>query len=324
MSEETRRHVRLVAIVGPTGVGKTAVGIELAGMLAGEIISADSMAIYRGMNIGTAKPTPEEAARARFHMIDIVDPDEPFSVREFARLAIPIIDDCIARGVWPILVGGTGLYVQAVIDGLDIPSAGPDPKLRASLLEFARMKGNEALHARLAAVDPQTARRLHPNDVKRVIRALEVYELSGVPMSRLCEKFKKAPNYPDALIFGLEMNRERLYARLEARIDEQIERGLVEEVRQLLDKGYDESLPSMQALGYKEIARYLRGECDLARAVYLLKRDTRRYAKRQYTWFRRDRRIRWISMDEIDACAAARYVASQVLSVTEDGDHIRQ
>lgn len=301
-----------VVVAGPTAVGKTVVGIELAERLGGEIISADSMAVYRGMDIGTAKPTPEEKARARFHLIDVVEPDEPFTVRDFAVRAIEAVDDCLARGVYPLLVGGSGLYIRAVIDGLDIPEAGPDPELRERFADLAVSESNEALHARLAAVDPETAARLHPNDVKRVIRALEVYEITGEPMSRMHERPKKGPNYPDAELFGLEMDRNRLYARIEARVDEQIRQGLVQEVAGLVEKGHDENLPSMQGLGYKEIIRYLRGEYDLETAVSLLKRDTRRFAKRQYTWFRADKRIGWVSVDNTDAVAAAETIAWQI------------
>jgi len=306
-------RVRLVAIVGPTAVGKTAVAIELAEKLRGEIVSADSMAVYRGMDIGTAKPTPEERRRVKFHLIDVVNPDEPFTVKDFAELATAAIDDCLARRVWPLLVGGTGLYVKAVVDGLDIPSAGPDPEIRARLAEFARQEGNEALHARLATVDPATAARLHPNDVKRVIRALEVYELTGVPISELHRRPKLPPRYPNAALYGLEMDRQRLYARIEARVEEQIRRGLVQEVASLLEKGYDERLPSMQGLGYKEIAGYIRGRYDLETAISLLKRNTRRFAKRQYTWFCADKRIKWIRMDDLSPAEAAQIIAQEVL-----------
>jgi tRNA dimethylallyltransferase len=307
-----KSRVRPVVIAGPTAVGKTAVGIELAERLRGEIISADSMAVYRGMDIGTAKPTPEEKSRARFHLIDVVEPDEPFTVRDFAARAIQVVEDCLARGVYPLLVGGTGLYIRAVIDGLDIPEAGPDPELRERFAELAASEGNEALHERLSAVDPETAARLHPNDVKRVIRALEVYEITGLPMSRMHKRPKKGPNYPDAELFGLEMDRNRLYERIEARVDEQIRQGLVQEVAGLVEKGYNETLPSMQGLGYKEIIRYLRGEYDLETAVSLLKRDTRRFAKRQYTWFRADKRIRWVSVDNTDAVAVAETIVRQI------------
>lgn len=301
--------MRLIVIVGPTAVGKTDVGIELAVRIGGEIISADSMAIYRGMDIATAKPTAEEKARAVFHLIDVVEPDEPFTVKDFAHLAIPVIDKCLENEVFPILVGGTGLYVRSVVDGLDIPDVGPERELRERLADIARREGNEVLHSRLHSVDPETAGRLHPNDVKRVIRALEVFELTGLPMSQLHLREKSGPNYPEAVLYGLEMDRKRLYARIEARVDDQIRRGLVQEVSNLLDKGLDERLPSMQGLGYKEIIGYLRGHHNLETAVDMLERNTRRFAKRQYTWFRADQRISWISMDNIDAVTAAELIA---------------
>jgi tRNA dimethylallyltransferase len=299
MTEKTLDK-RLVAVVGPTASGKTAAAHELAKRAGAEIISADSMAIYRGMDIGTAKPTLEERQEVPYHLVDVVDPDEVFTVADYQDCAVEAIEDIIARGRLPVIAGGTGLYIRAVIDGLNIPASGIDPELRARLKQEADEKGGERLHKRLAEVDPVTAKRLHPNDVKRIIRALEVYEQSGRPMSEIVEETKpKAPRYPGAILYGLTMDREKLYHRIEDRIDEQIERGLVEEVRQLLDSGYDVDLPAMQGLGYKEIAAYLKGESDLNSAIQTLKQSTRRFAKRQYTWFRADKRIRWIDVNDI-------------------------
>ena len=304
--------VRLIVIVGPTAVGKTAVGIELAQRIGGEIISADSMAIYKGMDIGTAKPTPEEKARVPFHLIDVVEPDEPFTVVDFVKEASAVIDRLIAEGKWPILLGGTGFYVRAVVDGLGIPAAGPDPELRARLSRIAEEQGNEALHERLVQVDPDMAAKLHVNDVKRVIRALEVYELSGVPMSELHAQDRHEPRYPDASWFGLTMNRERLYRRIETRVDQQIIDGLVEEVKGLLDKGFKSSLPSMQGIGYKEIAGSLKGEYSLEEAVDILKRSTRRFAKRQFTWFKPDKRIHWIDVEGLSAGQVAEIIEEKI------------
>jgi tRNA dimethylallyltransferase len=256
------------------------------------------MAIYRGMDIGTAKPTPDEQQGVIFHMIDVVDPDEPFTVADFQEQASEIVDKLLAECRLPLIVGGTGLYVKALIDGLNIPGPGPNPAIRERLEKLAEEKGREYLHQELAKVDPVAAEKLHLNDLKRVIRALEVYEQSGAPMSQIVRQTKPAePRYPDVVFFGLTMDRQRLYQRIDERVDRLIRDGLVEEVSHLLDKGYDVDLPSMQGLGYKEIAAYLKGECDQKTAVNILKRDTRRFAKRQYTWFRADKRIQWIDID---------------------------
>lgn len=304
---------RLIAIVGPTASGKTAAAHELAKRVGAEIISADSMAVYRGMDIGTAKPSADEQREVPYHLIDVADPDEQFTVADYQGLAVEAVEDIIQRGRLPIIAGGTGLYIRAVIDGLNIPAAGIDTELRARLKQEAEEKGGERLHERLAEVDPATAERLHPNDVKRIIRALEVYEQSGRPMSEIVEETRpKTPRYPGALIYGLTMDREKLYGRIEARVDELIERGLAEEVRQLLSKGYDVNLPAMQGLGYKEIAGCLKGEYDINYAVLLLKQSTRRFAKRQYTWFRADKRIRWIDVNDITPIDAADIIESEL------------
>lgn len=308
-----RGQSRPVAIVGPTASGKTAISVILAERLGAEIISADSMAIYRGMDIGTAKPTAEERQCATFHMIDVVDPDEPFTVSDFQDQAVSIINDITARGRLPLLVGGTGLYIKAVLDGLNIPGPGPSLELRAKFDQIAAEKGSAYLHEELQRVDPVTAARLHPNDQKRIIRALEVYELSGAPMSEIIERTKPTePRYPDALQFGLTMNRERLYKRIEDRVDALISMGLVEEVRGLLARGFDVNLPSIQGLGYKEIAGYIKGEYDLDVAVDMLKRDTRRFAKRQFTWFRADQRIQWIDIDQFTIAEAADIIEAKI------------
>jgi tRNA dimethylallyltransferase len=307
---------RPVVIVGPTASGKTAAAVELAKRTDAEIISADSMAIYRGMDIGTAKPTAEERRAATFHMIDVVDPDDPFTVSDFQEQAARIVDELIARSRLPLIVGGTGLYVRALIDGLNIPGLGPNPELRQQLEQIAREKGNVYLHRELAKVDPETAGRLHPNDLKRVIRALEVYSQAGAPMSELVERTKRSePRYPDALQFGLTMDRKLLYQRIEDRVDRLITDGLVGEVAGLLDQGYDVDLPAMQGLGYKEIVGYLKGQYDLEFAVELLKRDTRRFAKRQFTWFRADARVQWIDVDNLPVSEVADLLETRLRDV---------
>jgi len=287
----------LIGIVGPTATGKTAVGIELAGRLDGEIVSADSMAVYKGMDIGTAKPTPQEQAEAVFHLVDVVYPDEGFSVAEYKRLAEEAIADVLRRGKQPILVGGTGLYVRAVTGGLNIPAAPPNRELREQLKAEASQFGNEVLLDRLRAVDPETASRLHPNDQKRIIRALEVHALTGLPISHFHRTAGTSEVAYHARMFGLTMSRPALYESIEQRVDQQIRAGLVEEVRALLDKGYSPGLPAMKGLGYKQIAGYLMGEYDLETALELLKRDTRRFAKRQFTWFRAEPEIQWVDVE---------------------------
>jgi tRNA dimethylallyltransferase len=271
------------------------------------------MAVYKGMDIGTAKPTPEEKEFAPFHMIDLVEPDEPFTVVDFQERAVKVVDEVMERGRLPLVVGGTGLYVRAVVDGLNIPGPGPDPEFRARMEKLALEKGNIHLHKELARVDTITAARLHPNDVKRIVRALEVYKQTGHPMSEVVEQTQPAaPRYPDTVMLGLTMDRERLYRRIEARVDDLIRTGLIDEVKGLLDRGYDTDLPAMQGLGYKEIAGYLKGSYDLESAVNQLKRDTRRFAKRQFTWFRADKRIDWIEIDELSPAEVADELESRL------------
>ena len=295
---EGKARANVIAIVGPTAVGKTAAAIELVSRIGGEIISADSMAVYVGMDIGTAKPTAEERTRARFHLIDVADPAEPFSVGEYQRLAQAAIDDVVARNPPAIVVGGSGLYVRAAIDGLDMSIPPRDEELRRKLAEEARIHGKEHVHGRLAEIDPDSARRIHPNNLKRVIRALEIYEATLMPASVVFEMdSRRARSYPEARFFGLMMSRESLYARIEERVDSMIAAGLADEVSALLSRGVDPALPSMQGLGYKEIAGYLAGNYGADEAVALLKKNTRRFAKRQFTWFRADERVTWIDVE---------------------------
>ena len=300
----------LVGIVGPTATGKTATGIELAKRLDGEIVSADSMAVYKGMDIGTAKPTPEERAAAPFHLLDVVNPDEEFSVAEFRGLAECAIADILGRRKLPILVGGTGLYVKAVMGGLNIPAVAPDRQLRGQLKEEAARFGGEYLLERLRAVDPATASRLHPKDLKRIIRALEVYTVVGMPISHFQERAGTTEVAYDVKLFGLTASRPALYKRINRRVDDMIEAGLVEEVRRLLEKGYGPELPSMKGLGYRQIAGYLVGEYDLLTATELLKRDTRRFAKRQFTWFRADPRVHWIDVEGLSAAEVSETIVA--------------
>ena len=305
-------HGTLIGIVGPTAVGKTAVGIHLARMLDGEIISADSMAVYKGMDIGTAKPTPVEQRAVPFHLIDVVRPDEEFSAAVFRRLAEESIEGIMARGKMPIVVGGTGMYVKTLIGGFNIPQVAPDKELRTRLKEEAERLGGEYLLEQLRAVDPATAARLHAKDLKRIIRALEVYQATGKPISHFHETAGTAEVAYQVKLFGLTMSRPALYDRIERRVDGMIEAGLIEEVRRLLDQGYDPGLPAMKGLGYKQIAGYLLGESDLPTAIGLLKQDTRRFAKRQLTWFRADPSIRWLDVEGRTASEVAETIAAML------------
>lgn len=299
----------VIVIVGPTAVGKTAVAVELATSVGGEVVSADSMAVYRDMDVGTAKPTAEEQARAKFHLIDIVDPEALFNVGEFQRLAHSAIDDILRRNPPAILVGGSGLYVRAAIDGLDDTVPASDDEIRRKLTEEAESYGIDHIYAKLVELDPVSAEKIHPNNVKRVIRALEIYYSSGARPSDLYEEGSKRPSrYPDARFFGLTMNRASLYARIEERVDAMIDAGLVEEVRSLMDRVTDPTTTSMQGLGYKEMAMYIRGEIGLNEAVDLLKKNTRRFAKRQYTWFRADSRVEWIDVEGRTAAEVSKQI----------------
>ncbi|NLW07874.1 MAG: tRNA (adenosine(37)-N6)-dimethylallyltransferase MiaA [Clostridia bacterium] len=302
MASENNSHKKAVAaIIGPTATGKSEIALAVAAALKGEIISVDSVQVYRGMDIGTAKLLPQERVGPdgkpiRHHMLDIVDPDQPFSVADYQRMARDIIDTIHRRGNLPLLVGGTGLYYQAVVDPYFFTAMPANSETRQQLVALARKYGNNYLHERLQTVDPEAARRIHPNDRRRLVRALETYILTGRPISTaLLLRRQQEPPYRLAAI-GLTMPRQELYQRIEERVDKMIAQGLVAEVRQLL-KQYDYYLPALQALGYREIGAYLRGETSFEEAVVLLKRNTRRLAKRQLTWFRRDQRIFWLELE---------------------------
>jgi tRNA dimethylallyltransferase len=311
--EKLNPKPNVIAIVGPTAVGKTATGIELALRIGGEIVSADSMAVYKGMDIGTAKPTREERELVHFHLIDVTDPDKPFSAGEYQKLAQAAIDDIINRNPPALIVGGSGLYIKAAVDGLALWIPPRNEELRRKLISQAESLGKESVHGLLAEVDPELAKRIHPNNLKRVIRALEIYHATGIPASVLFgQDADRGPTYPEARFFGLTMRREALYARIEERVDSMIAAGLVDEVASLLERGIDRSLPSMQGLGYKEIAGYLQGEYSLEEAIARLKRNTRQFAKRQLTWFRADKRIRWIDVENRNPSETARLIEQEL------------
>ncbi|MBN1400557.1 MAG: tRNA (adenosine(37)-N6)-dimethylallyltransferase MiaA [Anaerolineae bacterium] len=291
-------EINLLAIVGPTAVGKTALSIYLGQRFGGQVISADSRQIYRYMDIGTAKPTPAERAAVPHHLIDVVDPDEQLTLAHYLHMAQAAIAEVASQGDLPMLVGGTGLYVRALLEGWTVPEVPPDEAFRAHLYAEAERQGHEALHARLAEVDPAAAAHIDARNVRRLIRALEVYEHTGRPISEL--QGKEPPGYR-LLQIGLTMPREQLYQRIDARVERMLIQGVVAEVRGLAERGYDYELPSMSALGYAEIGQYLQGEVSLAEAVALIKRHTRRFVRQQYNWFRlSDPKIRWYSADMLD------------------------
>jgi tRNA dimethylallyltransferase len=289
------RKQPLLVLLGPTAVGKTRLSLDLAKAWQAEIISGDSMQVYKGMDIGTAKIPPSEQEGIPHHLIDIRKPDEPYSAADFQAEAGAAIAAIGGRGKLPFIVGGTGLYIESLCYRYQFADNGSDEAFRMEQEQFAAEQGAEALHLRLAAIDPQAAARLHPNDMRRVIRALEVHHLTGQTFSEQQAGQTKESPYELCLV-GLTMERAELYRRIEQRIDLMMEQGLVDEVRLLLEREMPPHAVAMQGLGYKEIAAYLRGECTLAAAVELLKRDTRRFAKRQLSWFRHMKDIHWIDM----------------------------
>jgi len=288
----------VVVLVGPTAVGKTETALNMALELNCEIISADSMQVYRGMDIGTAKASPAEQHLVRHHLLDIVDPDQRFTVADWVNHAERAVADITARGKLPLITGGTGLYINAFIDGFLFPDQSADEELRRELYQLAKADPEE-LYRQLEAVDPKTAARLHPNDHRRIVRALEVYYASGKPISEMQAKTPAQQNYK-AVMIGLNRRRQHLYQRIEVRVDQMIAAGLVDEVKALL-KQYPNQPTALQAIGYKEIAMVLQDQITLDEAIALIKRETRRYAKRQLSWFRRDPRIRWYDLDETTA-----------------------
>ena len=308
----------LIAVVGPTASGKTALAIALAKELGGEIVSADSMQIYRGMDIATAKPTPEEMAEVPHHLIGFWPPEKPFSVAQYAILAREKIDDILRRGRVPVLCGGTGLYIKAIVDHIQYEEeTGEDAALRERLRRQAQDEGNLAVWRQLQAMDPQTAERIHPNNLGRVIRAIEVMQVSGRSIREQEERSRQAPCPYHVIQIGLRYrNRENLYERIGRRVDAMAEAGLLEEARAVRQQGL--TATAAQAIGYKELYDWMDGMLPLEEALENLKRSTRRYAKRQLTWFGADARIRWI---EPDALQAGETVTEQAMKIIEnDGE----
>ncbi|MBA2870940.1 tRNA dimethylallyltransferase [Anoxybacillus calidus] len=288
---------KLVVIIGPTAVGKTKLSIELAKRLNGEIISGDSMQVYKGMDIGTAKIKPEEMEGIPHHLIDIKEPTESFSVAEFQQMVRPLISEITKRNKLPIIVGGTGLYIQSVIYDYQFSDAPSDDDYRRKLEKFAQERGVVALHEKLKEIDPHSAERIHPNNVRRVIRAMEIFYCTGKTMTEW-QKQQTPDLLYDVALVGLTMEREQLYRRINERVDQMMAEGLLDEVKTLYESGVRDC-QSIQAIGYKEIYEYLDGRISLAEAVEQLKQNSRRYAKRQLTWFRNKMPVQWFDMTDL-------------------------
>lgn len=288
----------VIVIVGPTASGKTRVSVELAKLINGAVISADSMQIYKYMDIGTAKPDTVEMAGIRHYLTDEIYPDEEFSVARYREMALKYIKEIIAEGKHPVITGGTGLYINSLVYNISFSETISDWNLRNELNREAQEKGNRYLYNKLLEIDPEAAKKIHENDLKRVIRAIEVYIHTQKPISSHQQSSRLEPAQYHYIIFGLRMERGQLYERIEKRVDHMFERGLVDEVRKLSQMGYERNITAMQGLGYKEVFAYFRGEATLDEVKYIIKRDTRHYAKRQITWFKRLENIVWLDIDE--------------------------
>lgn len=308
MMNPSNKKKPMVILTGPTAVGKTALSIELAKRIHGAVISADSMQVYKHMDIGSAKIMPEEMQGIKHYLIDEFEPDEEFHVVRFVERAKHCLEEIYADGKIPIIAGGTGFYIQALLYDIDFTEQEGDPAYRASLEQLAIKKGADYLHGMLRTVDPASADAIHANNIKRVIRALEFYHLSGSRISEHNEKERQKTSPYNFAYFVLTDDRAHLYERIDRRVDLMVEQGLVDEVRHLKDMGYHKEMVSMQGLGYKEILSYLDGEMTLEEAIYIIKRETRHFAKRQLTWFRRERDVIWFDK------AAYHYNEDQILA----------
>lgn len=290
--------IPVAAVVGPTAAGKSKLAAQIAKNMGGEVVSADSMQIYKGMDIGTAKPSDEEMLGVPHHLIGFLEPGKSFSAADYVGVASKCIKEIYTRGSLPVLAGGTGLYIRSLLYNVSFPPGSRDEKLRAVLYERAEKEGGMALLEELRSFDPQSAEKIHPNNLGRIVRAIEIYRVTGITMTEHVKHSKDVPSPYDACIIGLTFNdRQLLYSRINARVDKMMENGLLEEARRtaLLEN----SPTAMQAIGYKEFIPYFGGKCSLEEAVEQIKRESRRYAKRQLTWFRRDGKINWIA---VDAC----------------------
>ncbi len=314
-----KQRPRLLCVVGPTASGKSALAVSLAKRLGGEVVSCDSMQVYRRMNIGTAKPTREETEGVAHHLIDVAEPSRSFSCAEYVSLAADAIEEITARGALPILCGGTGLYLDSLLRG-GFSEAEANPQIRERLFAIAQEQGNAALHRMLEAVDPESAAAIHENNVKRVVRALEIFESTGIPKSESDRRSREMEGPYDAIVIGLRYpNRELLYRRIETRVERMMADGLLEETRGLLAEGiFSENSTAAQAIGYKELLGYLAGEQSLEAAVEELKTATRRYAKRQMTWFGAKPYVHWIDMACGEQIRPSDEILNEALSVWLD------
>ena len=292
-----KQKIPIIAVVGATASGKTSLGIELAKKLSGEVVSCDSMQIYRGLDIATAKPTKEEMQGVVHHLIDIIDPSESFSVGQFCTLAHSVIEDIHARGKMPILVGGTGLYVDNTVMKTTFSAPPRDEKLSAELLEFSKTHGNDALYEILLKEDEGAAKKLHPNDVKRVIRAIETVRTTGKTRAQIDSESRDKEDFYDCLWLAIDMERSVLYERINRRVDIMLDMGLLEETKEKVYPIKNTNSTALQAIGYREMLMHLDGLCTFDEAVELLKRNTRRYAKRQLTWFSANKNIKWLAKE---------------------------
>ena len=307
---------QIIVVAGPTAVGKTKYAIEIAKAFDGEVVSCDSMQLYKYMNIGSAKPTAEEQSQVKHWLVDEIDPKDAFSVARYQEMAKACIEDIFSRGKNAMLVGGTGLYVDSFIKDTDYTETASDDTIRKELSLYALENGNEALHQLLNKIDPESAEAIHPNNVKRVIRAIEYFKLSGEKISDHNKKTALSVSPYDYVYIGLTRNRDELYERIDKRVDIMMAEGLLDEVFSLWKKGCTRDMTSMQALGYKELIHYIEGRCTLGEAIRILKRDSRHYAKRQLTWFGRNKNIKWINLSEIKSAdevaeLACRYIENK-------------
>jgi len=287
--------IPLIVVAGPTASGKTGLAIEIANYVGGEIVSADSMQIYKYMDIGSAKPTKEEQSQAVHHLIDFVEPDEEFSVAEYTEKAHEVIADINSSGKIAVMVGGTGLYINSVVNDVTFCEMDTDYELREELHKLGVEKGSEHLLSMLAEFDEVSAKRLHPNNLRRIIRAIEFYKVTGKPISEHQEETKQTESRYNPLMFLVDWDREVLYDRINRRVDIMLKEGLLDEVKHLMDMGYTQELNSMKGIGYKEVMDYFDGKMSLEETIEIIKQSSRRYAKRQLTWFRRDDRIHYVS-----------------------------
>lgn len=305
----------LFVLLGPTAIGKTDISIDLAQKMKGEIISADSMQIYKYMDIGSAKVTRKEMKDIKHHLIDFLYPDEEFTVANYKSRAERLITEINNNNKLPIIAGGTGLYINSLVYDLNFTQVAPNEVFRNKLEKIGEEKGNEFLHRKLAEIDECSSEKISVNDQKRVIRALEIYEVTGKTMSEYNKNFRKPVEKYNLVMVGLNMDRAKLYERINLRVDIMIEKGLVEEVKDILSKGYNKDLVSMKGIGYKEIIMYLEGTLTLVESIELIKQKSRNYAKRQLTWFRRDDRIKWV---DLDAYSLKESLSNEIIEYTKE------